>query len=364
MVFNKITRPKVLSLFSGCGGLDLAFHESGYKIVWANENNEWAVKTYKKNFNNPIVPGDIEEIDPYQDATIPECDVIIGGFPCQDFSMIWKRPGLDGERGNLYKSFLRFVDAKKPMAFVAENVKGLLSANNKNAIDQIIKDFENILPGYFVVPKLYNFADYGVPQLRERVLLVGIRIDTGFNFKHPQPTHGVGRSFKHKTAGEALEGVEKIKLNDEHMKIAQKTKDMLKLIGEGGNFTDIPKDHPLYVKGMISHVYRRIHRSEPSKTLIAAGGGGTWGYHYPEPRALTNRERARIQTFPDTFEFIGSFGEIRRQIGNAVPPDGAKPVAKELLNLFHKKYSPINLHDIIKNQKHLNVAQRLELSVT
>ena len=119
MVFNKITRPKVLSLFSGCGGLDLAFHESGYKIVWANENNEWAVKTYKKNFNNPIILGDIEEIDPYQDKTIPECDVIIGGFPCQDFSMIWKRPGLDGERGNLYKSFLRFVDAKKPMAFVA-----------------------------------------------------------------------------------------------------------------------------------------------------------------------------------------------------------------------------------------------------
>ena len=105
-------KPKILSLFSGCGGLDLGFHQQGYETVWANDFNEWAVDTFKKNFGDVITCGDIEEIDPYKDD-IPDCDLILGGFPCQDFSMIWKRPGLNGERGNLYKSFLRFVDAKK-----------------------------------------------------------------------------------------------------------------------------------------------------------------------------------------------------------------------------------------------------------
>lgn len=352
------SKPKVISLFTGCGGLDLAFHKAGFDIVWANDSNEWAVSTYRKNFSNPIICGDIEKIDPYNDDSIPECDLIIGGFPCQDFSLIWKRPGLNGERGNLYKSFLRFVDAKKPKAFVAENVKGLLTANNKKAIHQIISDFENICPGYYVKPKLYNFAEYGVPQFRERVIIVGIRKDLGFEFEHPNPTHGPGRKHKYITAGEALKGVEKVKSNNEHMKIASRTIELLKLIREGGNFTDIPKEHPLYVKGMISHVYRRIHREEPSKTLIAAGGGGTWGYHYPEPRALTNRERARIQSFPDQFEFVGSFGEIRRQIGNAVPPEGAKPIAKMLMQLFRKKFNSVDVGLVRAEHKNLKASQR------
>lgn len=104
------------------------------------------------------------------------------------------------------------------------------------------------------------------------------------------------------------------------MNIAEKTKQLLTLIPEGGNFTDVPKDNPLYVKGMISHVYRRINRSEPAKTIIVAGGGGTWGDHYPEPHPFTNRERARLQSFDDDFIFEGSVTEVRRQIGNAVPP--------------------------------------------
>ncbi len=120
--------------------------------------------------------GDIEKVDPYKDKTIPACDFMLGGFPCQDFSVIWKRPGLEGERGNLYKSYLRFVDAKRPKAFVAENVKGLLTANAGKAIEQIVNDFEKIVPGYLIKPKLYNFAEYGVPQFRERVLIVGIRM--------------------------------------------------------------------------------------------------------------------------------------------------------------------------------------------
>jgi DNA (cytosine-5)-methyltransferase 1 len=99
-------KPKVLSLFTGCGGLDLGFHQSGYEILWANDVDSFACQTYRRNFDNPIEEGDIEKIDPYKSKLIPNCDLILGGFPCQDFSMIWKRPGLHGERGNLYKSFL------------------------------------------------------------------------------------------------------------------------------------------------------------------------------------------------------------------------------------------------------------------
>ena len=136
---------------------------------------------------------------------------------------------------------------------------------------------------------------------------------------------------------------------------------MLELIPEGGNFTDIPKDHPLYVKGMISHVYRRIHRNEPAKTIIAAGGGGTWGYHYPEPRPLTNRERARLQSFPDDFKFMGNITEVRRQIGNAVPPVGVRAVAKRLMPLFIGEYTPIDLQAEYEYLKTLTVKERLEL---
>ena len=355
---EKIVKPKIVSLFSGCGGLDLGFHQQGYETVWANDFNEWAVETFKNYFGDIITHGDIEEIDPYKD-NIPECDLILGGFPCQDFSMIWKRPGLNGERGNLYKSFLRFVDAKKPKAFVAENVKGLLSANNKKAIETIVKDFEKIAPGYLVKIQLYNFAEYGVPQFRERVLIVGIRMDTGFNFSHPAPTHGPGKENPYVTAGQALEGADKVPYNNEHMNIAPKTIEKLKLISEGGNFTDIPKDHPLYVKGMISHVYRRIHRNEPAKTIIAAGGGGTWGYHYPEPRALTNRERARLQSYPDNFIFVGTNTEVRRQIGNSVPSVGVWELAKRLKPLFMDNYERCDLRKLNKELQQLPMKKRI-----
>ena len=353
----------MVSLFAGCGGLDLGFHQQGYNVVWANDFNEWAAKTYRHNLGDVMHCGDIEKVVPDKPNAVPACDLILGGFPCQDFSMIWKRPGLNGERGNLYKSFLRFVAAKKPKAFVAENVKGLLTANNGKAIEQIVTDFESICPGYVVKPKLYNFADYGVPQFRERVLIVGIRIDTGFDFYHPKPTHGPKGAIPYVTAGMALKGALSVKSNNEKMKIAPKTVKMLGLISEGGNFTNIPMDSPYYVKGMISHVYRRIHRDEPAKTIIAAGGGGTWGYHYPEPRPLTNRERARLQSFPDSFEFIGSVAEVRRQIGNAVPPQGVAELAKALMPLFRGEYEPVDLKLAYQKFKNISVKKRMAFIV-
>lgn len=235
-----------------------------------------------------------------------------------------------------------------------------MTANKGKAIDTILKDFESIMPGYVVKPHLYNFAEYGVPQFRERVLIVGIRIDTGFDYVHPKPTHGPNACHPYHTAGEALKDADKVPYNNELINIKEKTRQMLELIPEGGNFTDIPKDHPLYVKGMISHVYRRIKRDEPAKTIIAAGGGGTWGYHYPEPRPLTNRERARLQSFPDDFVFKGSVTEVRRQIGNAVPPEGVRLVARKLLPLFTGEYEPIDLKPVYDLMHNMTVKERLE----
>ena len=361
MQSNKKVTPTIVSIFSGCGGLDLGFHMEGYQTIWANDFAEWAVASFRENLGDVIHYGDITKIDPYTDKTIPDCDLVLGGFPCQDFSVIWKQPGLNGKRGGLYRYFLEFVDAKKPKAFVAENVKGLLTANKHKAIETIIHDFENIAPGYIVKPHLYNFAEYGVPQFRERLLIVGIRVDTGFDFKHPKPTHGPNGTLPYVTAGQALQGALDVPYNNERINCKEKTRQMLELIPEGGNFTDIPRDNPLYVKGMISHVYRRIDRNEPSKTIIAAGGGGTWGYHYPEPRPLTNRERARLQSFPDDFKFMGNITEVRRQIGNAVPPVGVRAVAKRLMPLFTGDYKTVNLQEEYEHLKSLTVKERLDL---
>nr|AAC00045.1 putative type II 5-cytosoine methyltransferase [Corynebacterium glutamicum] len=356
------TKPTIVSTFSGCGGLDLGLQEVGFDPIWANDFSEEAVQTYKHNIGDHIVHGDITEIDPFTDDTIPDGDLVTGGFPCQDFSMIWKRPGLDGKRGTLYQNFRDFVAAKKPKAFIAENVKGLLTANQHKAIKTIIEDLEAVEPGYIVKPRLYNFAEYGVPQFRERVLIVGIRRDTGFDFKHPAPTHGPRGDMPYKTAGQALKGVKDVPTNNNHMKIMPRTVEVLKRIPEGENFTAIPKDDPYYVKGMISHVYRRLHRDEPSKTLIAGGVGGTWGYHYEENRALTNRQRARIQSFPDDFEFLGSNTEVRRQIGNAVPPVGMHAVGERLMNLYTGNYTPVDLEEQHAYLQTLSIKERLALA--
>lgn len=356
------TKPKIVSTFTGCGGMDIGLRDVGFETVWANDFSLEATQTYANYMGDHIVHGDITQIDPFTDESIPEADLVTGGFPCQDFSMIWKRPGLDGKRGTLYQNFRDFVAAKRPMAFIAENVKGLLTANQHKAIATIIEDLENVEPGYIVKPRLYNFAEYGVPQFRERVLIVGIRRDTGFDFKHPAPTHGPRGDLPYVTAGEALEGVEEVPFNNNHMRQMPRTREILKRIPEGGNFTDIPKDDPYYVKGMISHVYRRLDRNAPSKTLIAGGGGGTWGYHYEEPRALTNRERARIQTFPDEMEFLGSNTEVRRQIGNAVPPVGMHAIGKRLMDLYTGDYEPVDLEEQHAYLQTLTIKERLKLA--
>ncbi len=329
----------VISLFSGCGGMDLGFHQTGFNIKWANDIETRACETYAKNIGNHIVDGDITKLDYSQ---IPDADLILGGFPCQDFSMIWKRGGIDTDRGNLYQNFVEIVSQKNPLMFIAENVKGILTANKKKAIKQIMEDFSATgKHGYNTTPHLINFAEYGVAQVRQRVLIIGIRKDVEQYFDIPSPTRD---SNNYLSSKEALKGVKKVKYNNEHQNIQNSTIEKLKLIPPGGNFTNIPKDSPHYVKGMISHVYRRLHPDKPSTTIIASGGGGTWGYHYEEPRPLTNRERARLFGYPDDFIFEGTITEVRKQIGNSVPPSGILPFAKHIKLFLENVKVNINVH--------------------
>ena len=318
---------RAVSLFSGCGGMDVGFEREGIKIIHAIDSDSDACETYRRNFKAKVVNGDVTEMD---FDTLPNCDVIIGGFPCQDFSIIWKRQGLNTDRGNLYKQFVNAILAKTPKVFVAENVRGLLSVDGGRAFEQIKIDFAEA--GYTLYPHVYNFADYGVPQNRHRLIIVGIRNDLDLKFEIPKPTHGEKKAYV--TTGQALQGVEKIEANSERMNIADRTRKMLEMIPPGGNFNSVPKSSPYRIKGLISHVYRRAEKDKPSYTIIASGGGGTWGYHYEEPRPFTNRERARIQTFPDDFVFYGRMASVRRQIGNAVPPKGIQPVARMVARLL------------------------------
>lgn len=327
---------KVCSLFAGCGGLDLGFEMAKskglkFRTIWANDIDKFACETYKENFPDvEVIEGDIWK---YNLKDMPDCDVILGGFPCQDFSVLRglkKRKGVKVKRGLLYTKFVEAVRLKKPMVFVAENVRGLISANKGYAIKKITKDFTDL--NYHVVPpKVINFADYGVPQKRKRVLIIGIREDLDGTFEFPKPTH----KGKNISVKEALKGVEKVKFNNKHHRINPKTIDMLKKIPAGGNYKNVPE---LVKRNWMSLIYRRLDPNKPSPTIVALGGGGTWGYHYPEPRPLTNRERARIQTFPDKFIFKGTQTEVRKQIGNAVPPEGAKIVAEAILKHFNQKY--------------------------
>lgn len=327
----------VVSLFSGCGGMDLGFFKEGFKILWANDIDPIACETYSRNIGSHIVPGDITKIN-YK--SIPESDILLGGFPCQDFSVIWKRGGINTQRGNLYRNFVEIVEQKSPKVFIAENVKGILSANGGKAIKQIVNDFSTTGKyGYEISVNLINFADYGTPQLRERVLIIGTRKDLKEKFIVPDKTHS---PQNYVSARAALHGVEKVKFNNEHQNIQPSTAEKLKLIPAGGNFSDIPRSSPHYVKGMISHVYRRLHPEKPSTTIIAAGGGGTWGYHFEEPRPLTNRERARLFGFPDDFVFVGSISEVRRQIGNAVAPVGIQVFARHIKKYLLKQIE--NVH--------------------
>lgn len=300
---------KVVSLFSGAGGLDLGFIKAGHEIIWANDNFPDAVKTYRKNIGNHIICEDISKIPSDE---IPEHDILIGGFPCQGFSVANTKRGENDERNKLYLELLRVLVDKQPKFFLAENVKGIMSLMQGKVFEMIIEDFKKA--GYTVKHKVLNAANFGVPQRRERVIILGVRNDVDFSLEHPQPTHGEDSSLfddrkSWVTIGNALKNIPEPE--EEHDLINHTySKFKLKFNGYLGN--------------------RAIDPNKPAPTVTARGDekGGVVVLHHPNNhRRMSVRELALTQSFPIDFIFEGNNSSAYRQIGNAVPPMLAFAVA-------------------------------------
>jgi DNA (cytosine-5)-methyltransferase 1 len=306
---------KVCSLFSGCGGFDFGFHQLNYDVVYAIDNNKWACKTYRKNLDFPIICDDIEKIDK---ENIPKSDIIIGGFPCQGFSTSgWFKK--DDARNSLYLEMLDVIRIKKPIYFIAENVMGLIYMENGKVLRYIIDDFKKI--GYRVQYMPINCADYGVPQQRKRLFLIGSRCPETHEIKFPIPTH-----TRKKGQTKFLGSLIPTKL--------QKWNTVRNAIGDLENL-----DEP-FAKGKINNVQSKykVKPDEPSRyTILASSTKIPIHYHGSRddeyPRRLTVRECARIQTFPDEFTFCGPISAQYRQIGNAVPP----LISLKFAELFNKE---------------------------
>lgn len=427
---------KMASLFTGAGGLDWGFHNSGnYELVVANEILGPHLKTYTDNHHLKLVDiknydeenfvavcGDIHDLNVSNSA-----DIIMGGPPCQDFSVLRgsdNRAGFTVKRGKLYEQYLRILESTNPDIFVFENVVGMVSANKGAAYEAIQEDFMNA--GYdLIYNKILNMAHIGVPQARKRLIIIGIKkeLDLDKNKlnnvinkylnnklleKYPltpievfegkiltdlsEEYKKIMESFEHCMDG--IDNEERIKWKEEYSNLTldivkdyisyntienfdenefkealEEHEKILKLLGYYDKKVDeqpfqddtnnrgrknrkvVERMHhipPYYnfkavdntewkVKGLMSNIYKRIHPLKPSPTVIAYGGGGTGGYHYEYNRqGLTNRERARLQTFPDNYLFNGKTNEIRAQIGEAVPPLASywiEKVVNDILNI-------------------------------
>ena len=329
-------------LFCGPGGLALGaltakISDPEYKIVhqWANDYDLDTCNTYRRNIcpNNrdSVVHGDVRQLDI---DSLGKIDAFAFGFPCNDFSVVGEQKGFDGVFGPLYTYGVKVLKKYRPLWFLAENVGGLKSANEGKAFEKIKKDL--IGAGYKIYPNLYKFEEYGVPQARHRMIIVGIRDDLSYEFKIPSTEPYKNCDVTCKTAIE-VPPIPKEATNNEETKQSAVVVERLKHIKPGQNaFTaNLPEELQLNVKGAkISQIYKRLDPNKPAYTVTGSGGGGTHIYHYAEPRALTNRERARLQTFPDDYVFEGSKESVRKQIGMAVPAKGAQVIFEAILNTF------------------------------
>lgn len=333
---------KLGELFCGPGGLACAATQAkidrpnwGILHGWANDYDESTCNTYAHNIcpDEPetVICGDVRKLDL---TSLGNIDALAFGFPCNDFSVVGEQKGFEGTFGPLYSYGVQVLKIYKPKWFLAENVGGLKSANEGRAFEVIKRDLQEA--GYRIYPHLYKFEEYGVPQARHRMIIVGIREDLPFEFKIPSPApyRDIDNSCR-----SALENppIPKDAFNNELTKQSQQVVERLSYIKPGQNaFTaELPERLQLKVKGAkISQIYKRLDPEKPAYTVTGSGGGGTHIYHYSEPRALTNRERARLQTFPDCYEFLGSKESVRKQIGMAVPPMGAKIIFEAILKTF------------------------------
>lgn len=332
-----------ISLFSGAGGLDIGLIKSGFNIVFANDILKPAIENYKHNVGE-IYEGDITKIDP---ETLPEADVVVGGFPCQPFSNAGNRLGTEDDRGNLYLDVLRIIESKHPKIVVMENVRGLLSMKNKDGsklMDTIVYLLENTGPGYAVKYQLLKASDYGVPQNRYRVIIVGIRKDINIDYEFPKPTV---YNYNKLTVGEAIKGVEGLPNQDEVWELSPQSQKLIPFIPEGGSWKNIPYEElPDRMKRIRDNMkryhspnfYRRFARHEINGTITAAATPENSGILHPtEDRRYSVREIARIQSFPDDYVFVGSsIASKYKVIGNAVPPKLGEVIGQSIVEQLAK----------------------------
>ena len=344
---------KLAEFFCGPGGMGLGaglskFKNSSIEHAWASDYDKDTCRTYEKNIKTKkVFCVDVKKFFNLVDnkkIILPKFDCFAYGFPCNDFSNVGEHLGFKGKFGPLYTYGVELINRYNPKWFVAENVGGISSSNEGKAFKKILRDLESAGAGYNLTIHKYKFEDYGIPQSRHRIIIVGIQKKLNLIFKVPKP------NYKIMTSKEALKNIPLNVKNNELTKNSKQVIERLKYIkpGKSAFNSNIPKNLRLNVKGAkISQIYRRLDPNKPSYTVTGSGGGGTHVYHWKENRALTNRERARLQTFPDNFIFEGSKESVRKQIGMAVPVQGAKIIFEAILKTFaHIEYPSIekNVH--------------------
>lgn len=328
---------RLVSLFSGCGGMDVGFIKAGFSVIWANDFDTDAQRVYSHNIHD-IDPRDIREVEADE---IPDCDILTAGFPCQPFSNAGNRKGVHDERGTLFEECLRIIEHKQPKVVVFENVRGILSTKDVDGnklIDNIENKLRNIGIGYNVNHKLLKASDYEVPQNRFRVFMVAIRRDAGGEFvfpvKIPQEKLEVGNLLDIPTHIP----------NQVDWKLSPQAAHLVKFIPEGGSWKDIPYEElPPRMKKIKKNLkkyrspnfYRRFSRKEINGTITASAQPENCGIIHPlKDRRYTIREIARIQSFDDDFIFFDETQKditgMYKVIGNAVPPKLAYHLAKAI----------------------------------
>jgi DNA (cytosine-5)-methyltransferase 1 len=326
-------------LFSGPGGIaqgaveaSRLFDGLSIKHEWATDYDADTCATYRKNHGGAsanVIWKDVRKLDT---ASLSAIDGLAFGFPCNDFSAVGERRGIDGKYGPLFQYGINVLQSHKPDWFVAENVSGIRSSNEGASFSMILEKMT--AAGYAVVPHLYKFEQYGVPQARHRVIIVGVRNDLPYRFKVPSPApyHKIDVSSRNAIENPPIPAKAP---NHEFTKQSDVVRRRLSHILPGKNAfnSELPEDLRLNIAGAtLSHIYKRLDPDKPSYTVTGSGGGGTHVYHWSEDRALTNRERARLQTFPDDYIFVGNKDSVRKQIGMAVPVRGARVIFAALLS--------------------------------
>jgi len=323
----------VIDLFSGAGGLTYGFEDEGFENIFSVDFIKDYCDTYRRNFpHHKLLQKDISEVTNDEIMNLvktKEIDVVMGGPPCQGFSMAGKigRTFVDDPRNRLFKEFSRVVELTQPKIFVMENVARLYSHNKGTTRKEIIEEFEKI--GYNVTCRILCSADYGVPQIRNRIIFIGNRIHKTNIF--PKKTVCI-----YKTIKEGIDDLPKLQSGEKSEIInhvaMNHTKEMLNkmsYISDGGNRTEIPIDYRPETGDI-----RKYIKYDSSKPSITITGDMRKVFHYNQNRALTVRELARIQSFPDSFIFMGNKISQQQQVGNAVPPLMAKEIAKVIKNML------------------------------